>query len=67
MSSHIELKEAIATFEKVLARYTLAREEIILRRCGHATVELDDRLDENGRAIATIRRAVEITQEHLRS
>jgi hypothetical protein len=63
-----ELKESIATYEALIANYTLARGRMIARRKGasdHIMVELDERLEANKRTIDAFQRAIEITRAHL--
>jgi hypothetical protein len=67
--SAAELRQAIATYQTLIANHTLARQHIIARRRGaadHVMVELDERLEANARTIAALGRAVEISQEHLK-
>ena len=70
VASSSGLKQAIASYEALIANYTLARERIIARRrsaADHVMVELDDRLKANARTIEALRKALEVTQEHLKS
>jgi hypothetical protein len=70
VASPSELKQAIVTYEHLIASYTIARERIVARRksaADNVMVELDDRLKANARTIESLRRALEVTQEHLRS
>jgi CheY-like chemotaxis protein len=63
-----ELKSAIAGYETLIAKYTLAREQILARRSGaadHVMVELDQRLEVNARTLEALGRAVRMTQQHL--
>ena len=69
MPSPFELKQAIATYETLIANYSRVRDQLTARRRGaadHVMVELDERLQANARTIDALRNAVEITQEHLK-
>ena len=66
----LELENAIRTYQRLIANYTLMRERLIRRRSGaadHVMVELDQRIATNTRTIEAISRAVEATREHLKS
>ena len=69
MTTRSELNLAISTYEKLIANYTLARERILESRrsaTDHVMLELDARLAANQRTIDSLRRAVEISHEHLK-
>ena len=69
MASASQLKQAIDSYQALIANYTLVRERLIVRRKGaadHIMVELDERLEVNARTIEALGRAVATTREHLR-
>ena len=69
MTSAAQLKEAIESYQALIANYTLVRERLIARRKGagdHIMVEIDQRLEVNARTIDALGRAVESTREHLK-
>jgi hypothetical protein len=69
MTSVSELKQAIESYQALIANYTLVRERLIVRRKGaadHIMVEIDQRLEVNARTIDALSRAVESTREHLK-
>ena len=69
MATPADLKQSIATYETLIAKYTLARERMVERRKGaadHVMVELDERLEANKRTVEAFQRAIEITRDQLR-
>ena len=68
MASASQLKQAIESYQALIANYTLVRERLIARRKGaadHIMVEIDQRLEINARTIDALSRAVESTRGHL--
>ena len=69
MASASQLKQAIESYQALIANYTLVRERLIVRRKGaadHIMVELDQRLEVNAQTIDALSRAVETTRERLK-
>ena len=65
-----ELKEAIASYQKLIAYHTLSRERMLLRRRGatdRVMVELDERIEVNQRTIDALQRAIEVAREQLKT
>ena len=68
-STRAELKEAIASYQKLIANYTLSRERMLVRRRGasaHVMVDLDERVQVNQRTIDALQRAIEAAREQLK-
>jgi hypothetical protein len=66
---HSELNLAIVTYETLVANYTRARAALLERRrsaSDSVMIELDDRLAANQRTVDALRRAIEISHEHLK-
>ena len=67
-STRAELKEAIASYQKLIASYTLSRERMLVRRQGapdHIMVDLDERMQVNQRTIEALQQAIEAAREQL--
>ena len=68
VSSIPELEKIIAGYESLIGHYTLARNRMLDCRRGaadHVMVELDERLEANGRTLEALTRALDISREHL--
>jgi hypothetical protein len=69
-STPADLKEAIASYQKLIANYTLSRERMLVRRRGAADsvmLELDERMKANQRTIDALQRAIEVAREQLKT
>ena len=69
-STRPDLKEAIASYQKLIANYTLSRERMLVRRWGapdHVMVELDEQIKINQRTIDALQRAIEAAGEQLKT
>jgi hypothetical protein len=69
MASVSQLKQAIESYQALIANYTLVRDRLIARRKGaadHVMVEIDQRLEVNARTIDALSRAVESTRDYLK-
>ena len=67
MPSAPELREAIATYQRLIANYSLTRDRLIAQiAAARNSAELEHRLDANARAIASLGHAIEVARERLR-
>jgi outer membrane protein TolC len=69
-STRAELQEAIASYQKLIANYTLSRERMLVRRRDgpkHVMEELDEQIKVNQRTIDALQRAIETAREQLKT
>ncbi len=68
MSSVSELQKAIDSYQTLIHNYEVVRSHLLERRrnaTDHVMLELDDRLKANNRTIDALRRAVDVSSEHI--
>jgi hypothetical protein len=66
---HAALRETIASYQSLIASYTLAYDRLVIRRrsaTDSTMVELDSRMEVNRKTVEAFRRALEATREHLK-